>query len=77
MYPNSIGSRPNFEGPCTQIGFPFKGGPLKGPQGLRDREGSMYPNSIYFGLKVVPISVLWGQSIYYLGTWTLRVVAQT
>ena len=34
----------------------------------------MYPNSIYFGLKVVPIQVLWGQSIYYLGTWTLRVI---
>ena len=27
---------------------------------------------IYFGLKVVPIWVLWGPSIYYLGTWTLR-----
>ena len=23
----------------------------------------MYPNSIYFGLQVVPIWVLWGQSI--------------
>ena len=34
----------------------------------------MYPNSIYFGLKVVPIKVLEGQSIYYLGTWTLRVI---
>ena len=33
----------------------------------------MYPNSIYFGLKAVPIAVLWGQSIYYLGAWTLRV----
>ena len=33
----------------------------------------MYPNSIYFGLKVVPIEVLWGQSILYLSTWTLRV----
>ena len=28
---------------------------------------------IYFVLKVVPIWVLWGLSIYYLGTWTLRV----
>ena len=35
-------------------------------------EGSMYPNSIYFDLKVVPIKVLWGQSIYYVGTWTIR-----
>ena len=33
----------------------------------------MYPKSIYFGLNVVPIQVLWGQSIYYLGTWTVRV----
>ena len=32
----------------------------------------MYSYSIYIGLKVVPIQVLWGQSIYYLGTWTLR-----
>ena len=32
----------------------------------------MYPNSIDFGLKVVPISVLWGLSIYYLGTWTFK-----
>ena len=31
----------------------------------------MYLNSIYCGLKVVPISVLWGQSTYYLCTWTL------
>ena len=35
-------------------------------------KGSMYPNSRYLGLKVVAILVLWGQSIYYLGTWTLR-----
>ena len=28
---------------------------------------------MYFGLKVVPIYVLWGESICYLGTWTLRV----
>ena len=35
-------------------------------------EESMYPNSIYFGLKLVSIWVLWGQSIYYVGTWTLR-----
>ena len=35
-------------------------------------QGSMYPNSGYFDRKVVPIWVLWGQSIYYLGTWTLR-----
>ena len=36
----------------------------------------MCPSSIYLGLlglKVVPILVLWGQSIYYLATWTLRV----
>ena len=33
----------------------------------------MYPNSIYFSLKVAPLSVIWGQSIYYLGTWTFRV----
>ena len=32
-----------------------------------------YPNSLYFGLKVVPTQVVWGHSIYYLGTWTLRV----
>ena len=34
---------------------------------------SMYLNSIYFGRQAVPIWVLWGQSISYLGTWTLRV----
>ena len=39
----------------------------------------MYPNSIYIGLKRSPHvgtlggSGLWGQSIYYLGTCTLRV----
>ena len=33
----------------------------------------MCPNSIHVGLKVVPIWVLWGQSIYYLGTWALRI----
>ena len=32
----------------------------------------MYPNSLYFGPKVVPIKVLWGQKICYLGTWTFR-----
>ena len=32
----------------------------------------MYPNSIYFALEVLPIWALWAQSIYYLGTWTLR-----
>ena len=31
----------------------------------------MYPNSIHLSLKVVSILVLWGQSIYYLGTWIL------
>ena len=36
-------------------------------------QGSMYPISIDFGLKVVPKKVLWAQSIYYLGTWTLGV----
>ena len=36
--------------------------------------GSMYPNKRYIGLKVVPIWVLWGQSIYCLGTWTLGAV---
>ena len=30
----------------------------------------MYRNSIYFGLN---LEVHLGQSIYYLGTWTLRV----
>ena len=30
----------------------------------------MYPNSIYFGLQVVPIEVCCGQSIYHLATWT-------
>ena len=34
----------------------------------------MYPNGIYFGLEVVPFQVLCSQSIYYLGTWTLRVL---
>ena len=35
--------------------------------------GSMYPSSIPFGLKVVPIWVLWDLlvSMYYLDTWTL------
>ena len=37
----------------------------------------MYPNSIYFGLKVVPIREIWSQSIYFLGTWTLRVRLRT
>ena len=46
------------KGPCTQTVYILA---LK------------YPNSIYFGLKVVPIWVHWGQCIYYLGTWTLRV----
>ena len=32
----------------------------------------MYPPSIYFGLNVVPIKVLCGLSIHYLGTWTLQ-----
>ena len=36
----------------------------------------MYPNGRYFGLEVVLIEVLWSQSIYYLGTWTLRVTYQ-
>ena len=31
----------------------------------------MYPNSIYLSLKVVSILLLWGQTIYYLGTWIL------
>ena len=34
----------------------------------------MYPNSIDFGLNVVPIYVLQGQCIYYLGTWNIRVL---
>ena len=34
-------------------------------------KGSMYPNSINLSLKVVSILLLWGQSIYYLGTWIL------
>ena len=33
----------------------------------------MCPNSIiYNGLEVIPVWVVWGQSIYYLGTWTLQ-----
>ena len=32
----------------------------------------MYSYSSYIGLKVLPIKVLWGQSIHYLGTWTLK-----
>ena len=32
----------------------------------------MYSYSIYIGLKVVPKKVHWGQSMSYLGTWTLR-----
>ena len=32
----------------------------------------MYLNSIYIGLKVLPMWIHWAQSIYYLGTWTLR-----
>ena len=35
----------------------------------------MYPNSIYIGLKVVPIWLLGGQGTYYLGTWTHGVSA--
>ena len=31
----------------------------------------IYPNSICFGLEVLPIYVHWGQSIHYLGTGTL------
>ena len=37
----------------------------------------MCPNSIYVGLKVVPIREIWSQSIYFLGTWTLRVRLRT
>ena len=33
----------------------------------------MYSYSIYIGLEAVPIPEHWGPSIYYLGTWTLRV----
>ena len=33
----------------------------------------MCANSIYAVLKVIPIQVLWGQSIYHLGTQTLKV----
>ena len=32
----------------------------------------MYPNSIYFGHKVLPMEVHWAQTICYLGTWTVR-----
>ena len=35
-------------------------------------KGSMYWSSIYLGLKVAPISLLWGLCIYYIGTWTLQ-----
>ena len=41
--------------------YPFKGS-FKGSVGYRV-SGSMYPNSIYFGLKVLPIWVLWGSFI--------------
>ena len=33
----------------------------------------MCPDTRHFGLKVVPVWILWGHSVYYLGTWTLRV----
>ena len=36
----------------------------------------MEPLGIYLGLKVVPILVLWGRSIFYLGTSALRVSKQ-
>ena len=49
----------------SDFGVPDQGFTVK-PQ------GSMCPNSIYVGLKVVPIWVLWGQCIYYMSTWTLR-----
>ena len=45
-----------FKGPCTKKGS-FKGS-SKGSQGIYRVEGSMCPNSIYFGLYVVPIEVL-------------------
>ena len=45
----------------TQSLFPK--GPQKGAC-LGFRGFGFYPNSIYFGLKVVPLKVPWGQSIY-------------
>ena len=51
------------------IGFPFIGYYGLGSRVcyMVCRKGSMCPGSIKFGLKVVPIWVLRGQSIYYLG----------
>ena len=57
--------------------------PGRNPEGLRSNvdvyrfpskplEGPMCPNSIYFGLNVVPIiGTLGPQGLYCLGTWTL------
>ena len=66
-----------------RVHVPFKGsvkdsfkGSFKGSIGFIGFVGfkkSMYPKSIYFGLKVVSIQALWGQCIYYLGTWIFRV----
>ena len=28
---------------------------------------------MYFAIEVIPIWVLWAESIYYLGAWTFRV----
>ena len=47
----------------------FRAGPFRNPL----FEGPCTLNGMYFGLKVVTMQVLWGQSVYCLGTWTLSV----
>ena len=61
---------------CIRIQGAFCGFMVPAPKllGQTDAYGSMYPNSIYFGPKVPTQKLLWVQSIYYLGTWTLRVM---
>ena len=52
-------------------------GPPEGAEEPQDKgdtrhhpRGSMYSYINYFGLKVPPIWVLWGPSIWCMGTWT-------
>ena len=61
---------------CIRIQGAFCGFMVPAPKllGQTDAYGSMYPNSIYFGPKVPTQRLLWVQSIYYLGTWTLWVM---
>ena len=42
------------------------------PDGQKKTLRIYVPKWTYFGLKVVPVWVHWGQSIYYLGTSTPR-----